>query len=197
MVRGNPRRGAPAPVLEVTAGTVVCALRGWAGDAPEADDASCLAEGFGALRLVCDRLLLRGGQVGIARRSAARITFPMLPVCLWSVCSHLLCQHAGMRSEGHGCHDATQGFCNFAWYDGQDRLRRQRTVALLTTLITRSGGRSSDERQLCAGGGSRGRSRAHGAQRDARADRFRPHGASELSRVRSQLADTSRSDAGR
>ncbi len=64
MVRGDPRRGAPAPVLEVTAGTVVCAMRGWAGDAPEADDAACLAEGFGALRLVCDRLLLRGGQVG-------------------------------------------------------------------------------------------------------------------------------------
>ena len=63
MVRGNPRRGAPAPALEVTAGTVVAAMRGWASDAPEADDAACLAHGFGALRLACDRLLLRGGQV--------------------------------------------------------------------------------------------------------------------------------------
>ena len=64
MVRGNPRRGTPAPALEVSAGTVVCAMRGWASDAPEADDGACLAVGFGALRLVCDRLLLRGGQVG-------------------------------------------------------------------------------------------------------------------------------------
>ena len=54
----------PAPALEVTAGTVVCALPGWSNDAAADDEASCLAKGFGALRLTCDRLLLRGGQVG-------------------------------------------------------------------------------------------------------------------------------------
>ena len=64
MVRGNPRRGTPGPALEVAAGTIVCAMRGWASDGPEADDAACLADGFSALRLHCDRLLLRGGQVG-------------------------------------------------------------------------------------------------------------------------------------
>ena len=73
MVRGNPRRGAPAPTMEVSAGTIVWAMRGWASDVTEADDGACLADGFGALRCACDRLLLRGGQVAPFARELCEV----------------------------------------------------------------------------------------------------------------------------